>query len=112
MSWARYGAPRARAPLKRRADTPLAARSWLTRLNSIPAAPPTLDTGGAGALGAGRSAVERPATGAGAAAGPEAAAGAGAGGASSTSRVRSFSPACRGRQKGTPGALEGVGRPA
>src|SRR5438477_11159166 len=101
MSWARYWATRARAPLKRRAATPFAARSWLTRLNSTPAAPPTDETGGAAGLrGAGTT---RAATAAGAA-GAEAAAGVaegGDGGASSTSLARSFAPACRGGRKAT-----------
>src|SRR5256885_9849017 len=72
MSWARYWATRARAPLKRRAATPLAARSWLTRPNSTPAAPPTDETGGAGGLrgtGTTRAATAAGAAGAGAAAG-------------------------------------------
>src|SRR2546430_15373951 len=55
MSWARYWATRASDPLQASAATPLAARSWLTRLNWTPAAPPTLATGGAGlATGFGR----------------------------------------------------------
>src|SRR6267143_2670325 len=101
MSWARYWATRASAPLNRRAATPLAARSWLTRLNSTPAAPPTDETGGAGGLrGAGttRPAMAAGAAGAGAAAG---AAGGGDGGASSTSLARSFTPACLARRKAT-----------
>src|SRR5205809_5538548 len=58
MSWARYWATRASAPLQASGATPLAARSWLTRLNWTPAAPPTLETGGAGfAAGFGRAAT-------------------------------------------------------
>src|SRR2546430_10030870 len=58
MSWARYWATRASAPLQASGATPLAARSWLTRLNWTPAAPPTLETGGAGfAAGFGRAAI-------------------------------------------------------
>src|SRR6202022_4231368 len=108
MSWARYWATRARAPPKRRAATPFAARSWLTRLNSTPAAPPTAETGGAtGRGGAGGTGFGRAATGAGAAAGG------GAGGASSTSLARSFTPEWRARGEGTsvevapPGTTEG-----
>src|SRR5205809_4305993 len=72
MSWARYWATRASAPLQASGSTPLAARSWLTRLNWTPAAPPTLETGGAGfAAGFGRAAIG------GRAAGTVAAAGAG-----------------------------------
>src|ERR1700693_3675379 len=101
MSWARYWAPRARAPLKRKPATPFAARSWLTRLNSTPAEPPTLTGGGAGFGGAGRTGAGRAATGAGAAAGPGGAAGPGVGGAWSTSLARSCTPPCRGRSKAT-----------
>src|SRR5947199_10839226 len=55
MSWARYWATRASAPLQASGATPLAAGSWLTRLNWTPAAPPTLATGGAGGVvGVGR----------------------------------------------------------
>ena len=58
MSWARNWATRASDPLQASAATPLAARSWLTRLNWTPAAPPTLATGGAGfATGLGRTAT-------------------------------------------------------
>src|SRR2546426_4879091 len=58
MSWARYWATRASDPLQASAATPLAARSWLTRVNWMPAAPPTLETGGGGfATGFGRAAT-------------------------------------------------------
>jgi hypothetical protein len=63
MSWARYWATRARAPLKRSGAAPFAARSWLTRLNSTPAAPPMVEAGGAGGLGTtGRAGSGRAAT--------------------------------------------------
>src|SRR6202171_5916947 len=105
MSCARYWATRARAPPKRRAGTPLVARSWLTRLSSMPAAPPMVETGGAaglGGAGAGRGAAgAKPAAGAGVATG--------GGGASSTSLARSLVPACRARRKAT---LMAVGRVA
>src|ERR1700674_981809 len=107
MSWARYWATRARAPPKRREATPFAARSWLIRLNSTPAAPPTGETGGGtGRGGGGGTGFGRAATGAGAAARPCAAAG---GGGSSTSLPRSLTPECRGRRKAT---LTAVSRPA
>src|ERR1700694_2263402 len=110
MSWARYWATRARAPPKRREATPFAARSWLIRLNSTPAAPPTGETDG----GRGRGVGDEPPAGrgapaAGAAAGRGAAAGGGAGGGSSTSLPRSLTPECRGRRKAT---LTAVSRPA
>src|SRR5437867_12146175 len=58
MSWARYWATRASAPLQASGATPLPARSWLTRLNWTPAAPPTPETGGAGFVtGFGRAAT-------------------------------------------------------
>src|SRR5712691_5939544 len=41
MSWARYCATRASVALQLRVRTPLAIRSWLIRVNSWPAAPPT-----------------------------------------------------------------------
>src|ERR1700682_4801736 len=112
MSCARSWATRARAPPKRRAGTPLVARSWLTRLSSMPAAPPMVETGGAAGLGGGGAG--RGGAGAGrAAAGAETAAGAGVatggGGASSTSLARSLVPACRARRKAT---LMAVGRVA
>src|SRR5438445_934674 len=102
MSWARYWATRARAPLKRRAATPLAARSWLTRLNSTPAAPPTPETGGAVGRGrtGGRTGAGRTATGAGAA---EAASGVAVGGGATraASCPRPLAPACRDRKEAT-----------
>src|SRR3984893_7788686 len=102
MSWARYWATRARAPPNRREATPFAARSWLTRLNSTPAAPPTGETGGGtGRGGAGGTGFGRAATGAGALAGAGAGAGGGAGGAPAASLPRSFTPACRARRKAT-----------
>src|SRR2546428_8769832 len=59
MSWARYWATRARVALQLNIRTPLAIRSWLIKVNSWPAAPPTgtatLVAAGAGtAPGAGR----------------------------------------------------------
>src|SRR5256884_4854972 len=79
MSWARYWATRASEALYARAATPLAARSWLMRLNWAPAAPPTPTMGG---LGGRRVGAGRAATGAGAAgAGRGPAGGGGAGGA-------------------------------
>src|SRR2546421_8223739 len=71
MSWARYCATRAREALQASGPAPLAARSWFTKLNSTPAAPPTVETGGAGGLGrggAGRTATGAACGGAGAAA--------------------------------------------
>src|SRR3989442_5130813 len=56
MSWARNWATRASGALQASGATPLAARSWLTRLNWTPAAPPTPETGGAAAGWAGRTA--------------------------------------------------------
>src|ERR1700688_2073232 len=100
MSWARYCATRARAPLTRKPATPFAARSWLTRPNSTPAAPPLLTAGGAGFGGAGRAGAGRVPTGA--AAGPG---GAGVGGASSTSLAKWLTLACRGRRKATLGLV-------
>src|SRR5437588_10804408 len=57
MSWARYWATRASEALYARVATPLAARSWLMRLNWAPAAPPTPTMGGLGGrrVGAGRA---------------------------------------------------------
>src|SRR5437764_7831607 len=70
MSWARNWATRASDPLQASGATPLAARSWLTRLNWTPAAPPTLATGGTGfATGFGRAATGGFAAGAAASAG-------------------------------------------
>src|SRR2546422_5672541 len=67
MSWARNWATRASDPLQASGATPLAARSWLTRLNWTPAAPPTLETGGAGfAAGFCRAAIGGRAAGTGA----------------------------------------------
>src|SRR2546430_3911556 len=84
MSWARYWATRASEALYAREATPLAARSWLMRVNWVPAAPPTPTTGGAGGrrVGAGRAATG---AGAGAAA---AAVGAGVDGGVSRSAIR------------------------
>src|ERR1700719_1788786 len=103
MSWARYWATRARAPLTRKPATPFAARSWLTRLNSTPAAPTMLTGGGAGFGGAGRAGAGRVPTGA--AAGP---CGAGVGGRSSTSLAKWLTLACRGRRKATLGLVSRV----
>src|SRR5207244_7777946 len=77
MSWARYWATRASEALYARAAIPLAARSWLMRLNWAPAAPPTPTMGG---LGGRRVGAGRAATGAGAAGAAGAAVGAGVGG--------------------------------
>src|SRR5919201_58674 len=113
MSWARYWATRARELLQASGAAPLAARSWLRRLNSTPAAPPTDEAGGAGGLGAGGGAG-RMATGAGwagaaARAGPGlAGAGVGVGGgASASSRARSFGPAWRALRKARLGGASG-----
>src|SRR6059058_2120271 len=89
MSWARYWATRASAPLQASGATPLAARSWLTRLNWAPTAPPTLETGGAGlATGFGRAATG------GFAVGATATAGAGVG-VGCTLPARTGWPGCR-----------------
>src|SRR2546428_10991143 len=70
MTGARNWATRASDPLRAGGATPLAARSWLTRLNWTPAAPPTLETGGAGFVtGLGRAATGGFAAGAAATAG-------------------------------------------
>src|SRR5438067_978822 len=98
MSWARYWATRARDALQARPAAPFAARSWLTRLNSVPAAPPTPATGRAVGLGFGCTGGWA-ATAAGWAAGAAAAtAGVGAGvgaGVSASRRARSLGPAWR-----------------
>src|SRR6267143_5869940 len=94
MSWARYWATRARAALYARGATPLAARSWLTRLNWAPAAPPTPETGGAVAGGAGGAGAGLAATGAGAA-GAAVGAGVGGGVTRRASRPRPLTPVCR-----------------
>src|SRR5439155_21034282 len=93
MSWARYWATRASEALYARAATPLAARSWLMRLNWAPAAPPTPTMGG---LGGRRVGAGRAATGAGAAGAAAAAVGAGGGGGVSrrAMRPRPVTPAC------------------
>src|SRR5579864_2364539 len=105
MSWARYWATRASAELQASAATPLPARSWLTRENSTPAAPPTPVTGGDGGRGAGglgaSGATERGAR-AGWLEGAWATTGAGEGvgaavgsGVSRSSRLSAFGPAFR-----------------
>src|SRR4029077_2075439 len=92
MSWARYWATRASDALNARGATPLAARSWLTRLIWRPAAPPTPETGGGGGAGW-KTGAGCTATGA-----ATGAAGAGAGvGGGVTRRAswpRRFTPAC------------------
>src|SRR2546429_4334020 len=77
MSWARYWATRASEALYARAATPLAARSWLMRLNWAPSAPPTPTMGG---LGGRRVGAGRATTGAGAAGGGGGPRGGGGGG--------------------------------
>src|SRR5256885_10705606 len=90
MSWARYWATRASEALYARAAIPLAARSWLMRLNWAPAAPPTPTMGGLGGrrVGAGR------ATTAAGAAGAAVGAGGGGGGTRSAIRPRPLAPDC------------------
>src|ERR1700680_2359928 len=98
MSWARYWATRARAPPNRRDATPFAARSWLTRLNSTPAAPPTGETGGGtGRGGAGGTGFGRGATGAG---------GSGGGGGGAAEPGARRRPAFRGRLRRRAGPAE------
>src|SRR5438874_946815 len=85
MSWARYWATRASEALYARAAIPLAARSWLMRLNWAPAAPPTPTMGG---LGGRRVGAGRATTGAGAAGAAGAAVGAGVGGGVTRRAIR------------------------
>src|ERR1700737_124150 len=87
MSWARYWATRASEALEGSDATPVAARSWLTRPNWTPAAPPTPETGGPGRTGAGRAAT-------GAAGGAAAGAGVGGGVTRSAIRPSPLIPAC------------------
>src|SRR2546423_10092865 len=90
MSWARYWATRASEALYARAATPLAARSWLMRLNWAPAAPPTPTMGG---LGGRRVGAGRATTGAGAA-GAAVGAGGGGGGAPRATPPKALAPDC------------------
>src|SRR5205085_1792548 len=93
MSCERYCATRAREALQASDAAPLAARSWLIRLNSTPAAPPTVETGGRGGLRTGAGGMARWATGAagaGSAATGVGGTGVGAGAGSSASNGRSL----------------------
>src|SRR2546429_3815574 len=104
MSWARYCATRAREALQASDAAPLAARSWFTKLNSTPAAPPTVETGGAGGLGGGGAG--RTATGAACGgAGGGATTGGGVGGGARPERIL---PRRWGRAKATAAGFRGL----